>query len=209
MAVKHLPWLAGALFAPLFLSRRVWPEADFWWWLSGNILICSAAGAWRNAAFLGELRRDFADRPGRKLLLGALSAAFLYLFFWVSNELSRALFPWAGAGIDGVYAFKDGVPALRVGLLMAFIIGPGEELFWRALLQGGLEKSRRPLGAFLFVAAVYTGVHLFSFNPMLVVAAAVCGVFWGLLYMVFRSPLLNMASHTLWDISVFLLFPFS
>lgn len=209
MAVNRLPWLACLLFVPLFLSRRVWPEADFWWWLSGNILACSAVGAWRNAEFFAELRRDFADGPARKLLLGAASAAFLYLVFWVSNELSRAIFPWAGSGIDGVYAFKDGVSALRVGLLMALVIGPGEELFWRALMQGGLEKSRGLFGAFLLTAAVYTGVHLFSFNPMLIIAAAVCGVFWGLLYLVFRSPLLNMVSHTLWDISVFLLFPFS
>lgn len=209
MAVNKLAWLAALLFVPLFLAQWLRAGPDFWWWLSANILVCTAAGAWRNPAFLSDLKRDFTEGVGRKLLLGLLSAAFLYAFFFAGNKFSRLLFPWAGSGIDGVYAFKGGAAALRIGLLMALVIGPGEELFWRALLQGGLEARHRPFGAFLISAAVYTGVHLASFNPMLIIAAAVCGLFWGLLYLVFRSPLLNIVSHTLWDISVFLLFPFS
>lgn len=209
MAVAALARLAALLFVPLFLAQFLRRGPDFWWWLAANIAVCTAAGAWRNAEFLRVLRKDLSEDVPRKLLYGLLSAAFLYLFFFVGNKLSRLLFPWAGAGIDGVYAFKGGAAALRIGLLMALVIGPGEELFWRALLQGGLEAERGLFTAFLLAAALYTGVHLFSFNPMLVIAAAVCGLYWGLLWLVFRSPLLNMVSHTLWDISVFLLFPFS
>ncbi len=209
MAVAPLARLAALLFIPLFYAQWLGRGPDFWWWLSANIAVCTAAGAWRNPAFLAGLKKDFSENPGRKLRLGALSAVFLYAFFYVSNEASRFLFSWAGSGIDGVYAFKGGAAPLRIGLLMAFVIGPGEELFWRAQLQGGAEAKFRPFGAFLFSAAVYTAVHVFSFNPMLIIAAAVCGLFWGLLWLVFRSPLLNMVSHTLWDIAVFLLFPFS
>lgn len=209
MAVKPLARLAALLFAPLFLAQFLRAGPDFWWWLSANIAVCTLAGAWRNGEFLGVLRKDLSEGVLRKLLYGLLSAALLYLFFFVCNKLSRLLFPWAGAGIDGVYAFKGGAAALRIGLLMTLVIGPGEELFWRALLQGGLEAERGPFKAFLLAAALYTGVHLFSFNPMLIIAAAVCGLYWGLLWLAFRSPLLNMVSHTLWDISVFLLFPFS
>jgi membrane protease YdiL (CAAX protease family) len=43
---------------------------------------------------------------------------------------------------------------------------------------------------------------------MLILAAAVCGVFWGGLYLRFRSPLLNIVSHTLWDLLVFVILPF-
>lgn len=209
MAVTSLAALAALLFTPLFLAQFLRLGPDFWWWLSANIAVCTAAGAWRNVDFFSDLRRDLKEDALRKILLGVLSALFLYVFFYFSNKLARWMFPWAGAGIDGVYAFKGGADALRIGLLMALVIGPGEELFWRALLQGGLERKYGPLTAFVLAAAVYTGVHVFSFNPMLVIAAAVCGLFWGLLYLVFRSPLLNIVSHTLWDISVFLLFPFS
>ncbi len=55
---------------------------------------------------------------------------------------------------------------------------------------------------------LYTAVHLASGNIMLVLAAAVCGVFWGWLYLRYRSPVLNIVSHTLWDLAVFVVFPF-
>jgi hypothetical protein len=43
---------------------------------------------------------------------------------------------------------------------------------------------------------------------MLILAAAVCGVFWGWLYLRFRSPLLNVVSHAVWDLLVFVILPF-
>ena len=33
-------------------------------------------------------------------------------------------------------------------------------------------------------------------------------LFWGWLYLRFRSPVLNIVSHTLWDLAVFVVFPF-
>jgi hypothetical protein len=43
---------------------------------------------------------------------------------------------------------------------------------------------------------------------MLVAAAGVCGIFWGWLYLAFRSPILNVVSHTAWDLLVFVVLPF-
>ena len=42
---------------------------------------------------------------------------------------------------------------------------------------------------------------------MLVLAAGVCGLFWGFLYLRTGSLLINLVSHTAWDIAIFLLFP--
>lgn len=209
IGARALALLAAALFVPLFLGRRLGWGADFWWWLSLNIAVCTAAAAWRDPAYLAALRRDLSEGLGRKLAIGAAAALFLYFVFAAGNVLSRLVFSWAGGGIDGVYSFKGDASALRVGLLMALVIGPGEELFWRAGLQARLEAARGPWPAFLLAAALYTGVHLASLNFMLIAAAGVCGAFWGLLYLRFRSPLINVVSHTLWDIAVFLLFPFS
>lgn len=209
MGNTSLSLLAVGLFVPLFLSRLLGWNVDFWWWLSLNISVCTAAAAFRNPEFTAGLRRDLTEGFWRKLACGAAAAAFLYFVFAAGNVLSRLVFSQAGAGIDGVYSFKGGASALRVGLLMALVIGPGEELFWRAGLQGRLAAKQGQWRAFLLATALYTGVHLASLNPMLIVAAGVCGAFWGLLYLRFRSPLINMVSHTLWDIAVFLLFPFS
>jgi len=42
-----------------------------------------------------------------------------------------------------------------------------------------------------------------------VLAAALCGVFWGYLYLRLRSVWLNVISHLVWDLAVFMFFPFS
>ena len=149
-----------------------------------------------------------ARGPLRKAALGVLSAAALYAVFAAGRIAALRLFPFAGAEIGNVYALKAGVPVLRVALLIGLVIGPGEELFWRGFFQERVAATTKPLFGFVLTAMLYTAVHLAGGNIMLVLAAAVCGVFWGWLYLRFRSPVLNIVSHTLWDLAVFVIFPF-
>jgi hypothetical protein len=58
-------------------------------------------------------------------------------------------------------------------------------------------------------SAVYALVHIFAFNFMLLVAAAVCGLFWGVLYLRERNLVTVMLSHSVWDVMTFVLFPFN
>jgi membrane protease YdiL (CAAX protease family) len=44
---------------------------------------------------------------------------------------------------------------------------------------------------------------------MLILAALIAGLFWGFMYYRYRSLLANVVSHTVWDVAVFLVFPFS
>ena len=91
---------------------------------------------------------------------------------------------------------------------MIFVIGPGEEIFWRASLQRlCMDRWGDAPGWFISVA-LYSLVHLGSGNLMLVLAAAVCGLFWGWLYRRYRSIILVAVSHTIWDILVFIIAPF-
>jgi hypothetical protein len=80
-------------------------------------------------------------------------------------------------------------------------------LFWRRLLQRRLEDLWGGWKGCLAAAALYTAVHAGSGNPLLVLAAGVCGLFWGYLYLRFRSVVLNAVSHALWDAAVFILWP--
>jgi membrane protease YdiL (CAAX protease family) len=91
---------------------------------------------------------------------------------------------------------------------MLLIIGPGEELFWRGFLQRNMSLQFGRILGFILTTVVYAGVHVASGNIMLVLAALVCGIFWGWLYLRYQSMIINVVSHTLWDISVFMLFPF-
>jgi len=142
----------------------------------------------------------------RAPVLGLVSAVILYGIFFFGAKLATMLFPSAGSMVKSVYTLKEGSSTgLIVGLLV-FIIGPGEEIFWRGFFQKRLEERYGYYGVILAVAA-YTLVHLPSGNPMLIVASAVCGGFWSLMFYYFRSIWANMISHAAWDVAIFVLWP--
>jgi hypothetical protein len=199
--------LAALLFIALFRLRRLGP-LDFWTWLALDIVIVVTAGFLIDGGYGARLRRDAASGLVRKITFGLVSAALLYGVFAVGRIVALRIFPFAGPDLASVYALKEGVPLIRVGLLLGLLIGPGEELFWRGFFQEWTGAMTNRAYGFLLTTLLYTAVHLASGNLMLVLASAVCGVFWGWLYLRFRSPILNVVSHTLWDLLVFVVFPF-
>lgn len=199
--------LACALFLPLFASGGI-GAFDFWWWMAANAVLLTLCAFLLDTGYGRRIRNDFAAAVPAKILLGVLSAAVLYVVFWAGNELSALLFSWAPSSIAAVYDFKRGASLLRVVLTIGLLIGPGEEIFWRGFLQEGLRARMGKKGAVACATLCYTLVHFTSANPMLLVAAAVCGTFWGILYEWKRSVLLNIVSHVLWDLTVFVLLPF-
>jgi len=68
-------------------------------------------------------------------------------------------------------------------------------------------RSRR--FGWLAAALAYCLVHLASGNLVLIGAALVCGLFWGCLFVRYDSLWANIVSHVVWDVGVFILFPFS
>jgi membrane protease YdiL (CAAX protease family) len=199
--------LAAVLFIALFRLRRLGP-LDFWTWLALDVLLVVAAGFLVDRGYAERLRRDARSGPVRKAALGILSAAALYAIFAAGHAVALRILPFAGSGIGRAYALREGVPLVRVAILLGFVIGPGEEIFWRGFFQECVGATTSRAYGFALTAALYTAVHLASGNPMLVLAAGVCGVFWGWLYLRFRSPILNAVSHAVWDLAVFVVFPF-
>lgn len=199
--------VAAVLFIALFRLKRLGP-LDFWAWLALNIFVVMAMSFVLDRGYARRLREDLHPGLARKVVLGIASAAALYDVFAVGRIVALRIFSFAAAGIGNVYALKAGAPVLRILLFIGLIIGPGEELFWRGFFQERTGATTSPVLGFALTALLYTAVHLASGNLMLVLAAAVCGVFWGWLYLRFRSPVLNVVSHTLWDLAVFVIFPF-
>ncbi len=198
--------LAAAGFLLLFRFEGLGP-LDFWWGmasLAGGLCVLAARF---DRGLAPRLRDDLRAATLRKIARGALSAAVLYAVFAAGNAAARALAARAGADIDAVYRLRELASTPRIVLLMALVIGPGEEVFWRGFLQERLAARWGPRAGLALAAAGYTAVHVTSANLLLVVAAAVCGLFWGWLYLRFRSVLLNAVSHALWDVTVFVLLP--
>jgi len=199
--------LAAVLFIALFRIRRLGP-LDFWAWLASNVVIVVGLSFVLDRGYARRLKEDLRSNLLRKAAIGIASAAALYAVFAVGRTVAFRIFPFAASGIGNVYALRSGVPLLRIVLLIVFIIGPGEELFWRGFFQERTGASTSRTFGFALTVLLYTAVHLAGGNLMLVLAAALCGVFWGWLYFRFRSPLLNVVSHTVWDLFVFVIFPF-
>lgn len=141
------------------------------------------------------------------LLIGVALAAFLYLVFFVGNALAPLILPAAHHQVGGIYGLGDGSPSLLVFLLLLFVTGPGEEIFWRGFLQQKLEERTGVLPGFVIATAIYGGVHVFSANPMLILAALVAGAFWGAFYAWRKDLLALIVSHSLWSAFIFAVFP--
>ena len=199
---------AALLFVVMFIFKQI-GGFDFWYWMSSNLLVLLSLVFILDRSNGTEISKDLGKGVFRKILIGIIAALLLFAVFYVGNILIRMIFERAGEGIQGVYSFKQEASPMRIGLLMLLIIGPGEELFWRGYLQRRLGLKYGKITGFILATALYTVVHIATGNMVLVLAALICGVFWGWLYMRYKSMTINVVSHTVWDIGVFLLLPFS
>ncbi|MEA4936245.1 MAG: type II CAAX endopeptidase family protein [Paludibacter sp.] len=185
------PWTAGIM--------------NFWFAMS-----ISASVLWLLSIFLGENFSKQFRFSSREIVLGLLSAVVLYGVFYLGNYLSTAWFDFAKPQIGNIYSMKDGSNLYLVGTLLLVLIGPAEEIFWRGYVQRTLGNKYGDWTAFILTTLVYTLVHIWSFNFMLIMAAMVCGAFWGLMFMFNKKNLVSLViSHAVWDLSVFILFPIS
>ena len=162
------------------------------------IVICLYSSYWQKPQI--RLR-------GESLALGALSAAVLYGIFYLGYLLSPYIVPGAVGQVGGIYAMGTDTHRVLIFLLLLFVTGPGEEIFWRGFLQKNLMSRYGNAGGFLLTTFIYGSVHIFSLNFMLIMAAYVAGAFWGALYLWKRDLSLVIVSHSLWSAVIFAIFP--
>lgn len=138
---------------------------------------------------------------------GAASAALLYAIFLAGNALAPLVVPGARGQVAGIYGLGEGSWRLGIALLLLFVTGPGEEIFWRGFLQANLERRLGRWGGFAAATLLYGGVHVFSRNGVLMLAALVAGAYWGLLYLWRRDLAMLVVSHSLWSAVIFAVAP--
>jgi membrane protease YdiL (CAAX protease family) len=194
--------LATVLWTVMF-SPWTAPHVNFWWMMTGSactLSLCAtlfAPGWWKRVHITPA-----------NILWGVVIAVALWGVFWVGDKLSQLMFNFARPQVDIIYGMKDGESPLLLTLLMLFLIGPAEEIFWRGYIQRSLVQKYTPNMAFLLTLAAYTLVHLPSMNFMLIMAALVCGFVWGLAYRVWPKQLFALiVSHAVWDTLVFVVWP--
>ena len=189
-------WLL--MFLPVMAAR-----VPFW-----PVMSCAVTILTSSALLLD--RREMANIfrfKIRYLITGVVGAGLLYLVFYIGRQVSCAILPFAENQIARIYGTKEQANSILIGLLLLFLIGPGEEIFWRGFVQNRLAKRIKPLKGYLLTTLLYTVVHIWSFNLLLIGASLICGLFWGYLFYRYKSIWPGLISHGLWGVIIFVIIP--
>ncbi len=139
--------------------------------------------------------------------IGVIHAALLYLLSRFGIWLFTQFFTSVRPQIEAIYHTRTEADPLVIGLLLLFLIGPSEEIFWRGYVQDNFMKKFGGKVGTIMAIALYTLVHIWAFNPMLLLAATVLGIHWSIMFYRFKSIVPGIISHALWDFAIFVVFP--
>jgi len=200
---KPIPLIGTVLLAALF-----WFVTFYLTWASFWIKISFSAATLAILSFLLQPNRKERIRIDFKAIaLGLVSAAILYFIFWAGKSISVMILPFSGGQIGGIYHKGAGTPMWVIAPLLFFVTGPCEELYWRGYLQKNLMMRFGQWQGWLLATAIYAAVHIWSFNFMLIGAAAVAGAFWGAMYWRLKNLTPVIISHSVWSAVIFAVFP--
>ncbi len=189
--------LWGLMFAP---GLHI---ANFWILMTLSASILGGGAIWLEKS---EIFKSSQSRPViRTIIWGVGSAAFLYTIFTVGDMIT-SLWSFQDAKVWAVYSTREEAPGWLIASLLV-IIGSGEELFWRGFVQKRLTNRYSFNQGYLVATLLYTFVHINSLNPVLILAALVAGLFWGLLYQATGSIKVCIISHVVWDVMIFVVMP--
>ncbi len=196
------------LIITLLIAAVVWfflfavPGTPFW-------VVISAATFTLGATAVVAYPDTFSGDAKSWLMFtvyGIISAAVLYLIFYVGNIIVSYL-PFGPDQVEAVYGTKSQAEGKTILGLLLFPVGPGEELFWRSLVQRHLMQKLGTWKGFGLSLLLYAGVHIPSMNLTLLAAATIAGAVWGLMYIYFKHVGPGIISHAAWDAAIFILFP--
>jgi membrane protease YdiL (CAAX protease family) len=199
-----------ALVILLLLAAVFWIEMfvlkNFNFWI--EMLIASALLAGVSVYINGkDINAKLYHFKPSYILTGLISAAILYGLFFAGDRISALLFTFANNQVTGIYGNKSLLNPATIGLLLFFIIGPAEEIFWRGFVQDTLAQKFGENKGWIIGALIYGGVHIFAMNFMLFMAALICGLFWGYVFKRYKSLWPGIISHAVWDLTIFILLP--
>lgn len=196
------PAVLTALAFVLWFLAFAFPPGNFWVKISLSAAILASLSLVIRRGMPAEIRFD-----RRALLLGLAAAGALYGIFALGRVFSINLFGFADGQISEIYRKGAGTPGWVISLLLFFVTGPGEEVFWRGFLQRELQGRFGEWRGYIFATALYACVHVSSMNFMLIGAAAVAGAFWGLFYWRTNNLAAAILSHSIWSTFIFTVMP--
>jgi hypothetical protein len=176
--------------------------ASFWIKISVSAATLAILSLW-----IQPHRKDQFRFKQTAILQGLVSAGLLYAIFWIGKTIAGTLMPFAATQINGIYQKGLGTHTGIIAALLFFITGPCEEIYWRGFLQKNLAARFGSWQGWLLATVIYAAVHIWSFNLMLIGAAAVAGAFWGAMFWRYNNLMPVIISHSVWSTVIFAVFP--
>lgn len=194
--------IAAGLWTVMF-SPAVAHYVNFWGMMCVSAVVLVTLTLFARVEWWKSVKTDW-----KIALTGILMAAVLWSVFWVGDKVSSWIFDFARPQVDMIYGIKSGISPVLLSFILVFLIGPAEEIFWRGYVQRTLSEKTGKNAGFVLASLIYAGVHVPSCNFMLVMAALVAGLVWGLFYRLYPEKFAAIIiSHALWDAAVFVWFP--
>ncbi|MBS3803818.1 MAG: CPBP family intramembrane metalloprotease [Oleiphilaceae bacterium] len=148
-------------------------------------------------AVFGVEVKTGGQSPLRALALGSLAALGMFVLLFGLSRLP-GLFPSRlKRHAKDLYDFVSGFPIAGI-VALAVLAGVGEELFFRAFIQGGLAGFTNNITAVLVASIIFGLAHFLSFAYFLV--ATLMGALLGTAYALSDSILLVMVWHSVYDL---------
>ncbi|WP_066317750.1 CPBP family intramembrane glutamic endopeptidase [Bacillus sp. FJAT-29814] len=192
--------LLGLACAHALIYFSFHDKAIFWYIFTGSILALIAF-----SKFQGDV--DDEASFSQYILVGVISGLLIYFIFWLGikgfellnipfqKDLNR-LYKWFAPHLFWQY------------IALILVAAPGEELFWRGFIQKRLMNYFKPAISIALASILYATVHIYSGSWLLMLAALLSGIAWGMLYYWKKSMPMAIVSHIIFDIMIFMIAPF-
>ncbi len=141
------------------------------------------------------------------ITFGIIHAILLYGLSRLGIYIFENFFEWTVPQIQAIYQTRSQASPIIISLLLLFLIAPAEEIFWRGFIHKRLIDKYGVKIATVIAIFLYTFVHIWAFNVMLLIAAFVLGLHWTLIYAKYRSVIPGIISHAIWDLLIFVILP--
>lgn len=108
--------------------------------------------------------------------------------------------------LDSIFA-RFATRSVGVGVALAFVIAPAEEVFWRGTVQGQLRERLGAWGSVVISALLCSLTLLIFGEGLLALAAVPTSLLWGALTEWRKNLWPAIACHAVWVLSIAVLFP--
>ena len=194
-------WISLVWASAIWTLIFAFDVADFW---TQMVIATVSLGGF---AILSEPSMTRMTLPLKKIVLWGLGSAVLLYFIFFAGDVATRWLPFQDSQVVSIYATKSEAPPWLIGLLLLFVIGPGEEIYWRGFVQQRMADAWGGWTGYLATAGFYALVHVASMNLMLIAAAAALGLVWGWIRKTTGSVLPGVISHAVWDLFIFIIIP--